>query len=106
MPEHNDVEEQEDTRDAEVVNLAQVYQSVLDAGKQGIELKRFKGLGEMNPGELWDTTMNPENRVLLKVTWDQASEAEQLFSILMGEEVDPRRKYIEEHALDVKNLDV
>ena len=96
----------QETRDAEVVNLAQVYQSVLDAGKQGIELKRFKGLGEMNPGELWDTTMNPENRVLLKVTWDQASEAEQLFSILMGEEVDPRRKYIEEHALDVKNLDV
>ena len=60
----------------------------------------------MNPEELWETTMNPENRVLLRVTWDAASEAEGLFSILMGENVEPRRKYIEDHALEVKNLDV
>jgi DNA gyrase subunit B len=89
-----------------VANLAEVEQAVLDIGKQGMEIKRFKGLGEMDAKELWETTMNPENRVLLRVTWDAASEAEHLFSVLMGEEVEPRRKYIEDHALEVKNLDV
>ena len=69
-------------------------------------MKRFKGLGEMDADQLWETTMNPENRTLLRVTWDAASEAENLFSILMGEHVEPRRKYIEDHALEVKNLDV
>jgi len=90
----------------DVASLAQVHQAVLDAGKQGMEIKRFKGLGEMDARELWETTMNPENRVLLRVTWDAASEAEHLFSVLMGEDVEPRRKYIEAHALEVKNLDV
>jgi DNA gyrase subunit B len=89
-----------------VANLAEVEQTVLDVGKQGMDIKRFKGLGEMDAKELWETTMNPENRVLLRVTWDAASEAEHLFSVLMGEEVEPRRKYIEDHALEVKNLDV
>ena len=89
-----------------VANLAEVHQAVLDAGKHGMEIKRFKGLGEMDARELWETTMNPENRALLRVTWDAASEAEHLFSVLMGEDVEPRRKYIEDHALEVKNLDV
>ncbi|MEX0886447.1 MAG: DNA topoisomerase (ATP-hydrolyzing) subunit B [Phycisphaeraceae bacterium] len=89
-----------------VTNLAGVVPGVLDLGKRGMSIKRFKGLGEMEPDQLWDTTMNPENRMLLRVTWDAASEAEQLFSILMGEEVEPRRRYIEQHALEVKNLDV
>ena len=89
-----------------IVNLAGIVGAVLDVGKQGIEIKRFKGLGEMDAEQLWVTTMDPANRVLLRVTWDAASEAEQLFSILMGEEVEPRRRYIEEHALEVKNLDV
>jgi len=89
-----------------VVNLAGVVSAVLDHGKHGMEIKRFKGLGEMDAEQLWETTMNPADRVLLRVTWDAASEAEQLFSILMGEDVEPRRKYIEDHALDVKNLDV
>ena len=89
-----------------VPNLSSVVDAILDNGKQGIELKRYKGLGEMDAEELWDTTMNPEKRELLRVTWDAASKAEQLFSILMGEEVEPRRKYIEDHALEVKNLDV
>ena len=89
-----------------IVNLAGISQTILDSGKEGMEIKRFKGLGEMDAEQLWDTTMNPANRVLLRVTWDAASEAEQLFSILMGEEVEPRRKYIEDHALEVKNLDV
>ena len=89
-----------------VVNLAEVTEAVLEAGRRGLEIKRFKGLGEMDADQLWETTMNPENRTLLRVTWDAASEAENLFSILMGEHVEPRRKYIEDHALEVKNLDV
>ncbi len=89
-----------------VPNVARLLPLILETGKQGIEIKRFKGLGEMDASELWETTMNPANRVLMRVTWDAASQAEQLFSILMGEEVEPRRKYIEDHALEVKNLDV
>ena len=91
---------------ADLASLAELPQAVLDVGKRGVEIKRFKGLGEMDADQLWDTTMNPANRVLLRVTWDAASEAERLFSTLMGEEVEPRRQYIEEHALEVKNLDV
>ena len=87
-------------------NLGSLARAVTDRGKQGIEIKRFKGLGEMDPEQLWETTMNPANRVLLRVTGDAIAEAERLFSVLMGEEVEPRRRYIEEHALEVKNLDV
>ncbi|MFM8641341.1 MAG: hypothetical protein ACKOEP_00690, partial [Phycisphaerales bacterium] len=72
----------------------------------GIEIKRFKGLGEMDASQLWETTMDPAKRTLLRVTWDAASEADALFSILMGENVEQRRSYIEKHALEVKNLDV
>ncbi|MCC6680218.1 MAG: DNA topoisomerase (ATP-hydrolyzing) subunit B [Phycisphaeraceae bacterium] len=89
-----------------VVNLAQLIHAILEVGKQGLTIKRFKGLGEMDAEQLWDTTMSPNNRTLLRVTWDEASKAEQLFGVLMGEEVEPRRKYIEDHALEVKNLDV
>jgi len=89
-----------------VVNLNELVLAIHEAGKRGMEIKRFKGLGEMDADQLWDTTMNPENRVLLRVTWDAASEAEKLFSVLMGDDVEPRRKYIEDHALEVKNLDV
>ena len=96
----------ETTRVEPVVNLAEVADAILESGRRGLEIKRFKGLGEMDADQLWDTTMNPENRTLMRVTWDAASEAENLFSILMGENVEPRRKYIEDHALEVKNLDV
>ncbi|MFN3168442.1 MAG: DNA gyrase subunit B [Phycisphaeraceae bacterium] len=89
-----------------VVNLQQLVTAIHETGKRGMDIKRFKGLGEMDAEQLWDTTMNPENRVLLRVTWDAASEAEKLFSVLMGDDVEPRRKYIEDHALEVKNLDV
>jgi len=87
-------------------SLTEVLRYIMEGGKKGQYIQRYKGLGEMNPEQLWETTMNPETRVLLQVRIEDAVEADEIFSTLMGDEVEPRRKFIEEHALTVKNLDV
>jgi len=81
-------------------------EAIARLGKKSVQVQRYKGLGEMNPDQLWKTTMNPETRTLLKVSSDDAVEADRIFTILMGEQVEPRRQFIEENALTVRNLDI
>ncbi len=90
----------------EVASLGQVCSTVRQIGGKGIDMKRFKGLGEMNADQLWETTMNPATRTLLQVKVEDAGEADRLFSILMGGDVEQRRNFIRDHALEVQNLDV
>ncbi|MBN1766460.1 MAG: DNA topoisomerase (ATP-hydrolyzing) subunit B [Sedimentisphaerales bacterium] len=90
----------------DVPNPQSIVRGIRELGSRGIEIKRFKGLGEMDAHELWSTTMDPEKRTLLRVRLEDAAEADRLFSILMGDNVAQRRSFIEEHALEVTNLDV
>jgi len=87
-------------------SIAEILSSIKEVGRRGIQIKRFKGLGEMNAKELFETTMNPANRKLLRIDVTDAIEAEEMFTKLMGDEVEPRKQFIEDNALNVRNLDV
>ena len=87
-------------------SIPEILSAVKEVGRRGLQVKRFKGLGEMNPKELFETTMNPAHRKLLRIDLTDAVEAEEMFTRLMGEEVEPRRQFIEDNALNVRNLDV
>jgi DNA gyrase subunit B len=87
-------------------SLKEILHFVKTVGKEGMSIQRYKGLGEMNPVQLWETTMDPEKRTLLKVMLEDAVEADSMFTILMGEAVEPRREFIEKHAHEVKVLDI
>jgi len=90
----------------EIATREELLERVLAAAKKDLTIQRYKGLGEMNPEQLWETTMNPDKRTLLQVQINDAVETDEIFTVLMGDAVEPRRKFIEDNALDVRNLDV
>ncbi|MDI6774097.1 MAG: DNA topoisomerase (ATP-hydrolyzing) subunit B [Verrucomicrobiota bacterium] len=90
----------------DVRSLPELLNAVRDMGKKGLSIQRYKGLGEMNPDQLYDTTMNPDTRKLLQVILERSANTDDLFTVLMGNEVEPRRLFIEENALNVRNLDI
>lgn len=95
-----------DDQTVKLTSLREVLPELRKLGEKGLTLTRFKGLGEMNSEELWDTSMDPEKRVLLQIRMDDAAAADEIFRVLMGDQVEPRREFIEKHALDVKELDI
>ncbi len=89
-----------------VKNLKELYERAYEAGSKGVYIQRYKGLGEMNPSQLWETTMNPDKRTLVKISIEDTVAADEVFTMLMGEKVEPRKRFIEENAWEVKNLDI
>lgn len=87
-------------------SIDEFIEHFISLGRKGVAINRYKGLGEMNPETLWSTTMNPDIRTLLQVRAEDHTEADSMFTTLMGDQVEPRRKFIEDNALDVKNLDI
>ncbi|TRZ48354.1 DNA gyrase subunit B, partial [bacterium] len=95
---------EEDTKEA--FSLKEVLAYIKEVATKGMHIQRYKGLGEMNPQQLWDTTMDPEKRTILQVKLEDAVEADKMFTVLMGDQVEPRRQFIEDYAHQVKNLDI
>jgi DNA gyrase subunit B len=93
-------------KETTISSPTELFAAVVEAGRKGVTIQRYKGLGEMNPDQLWETTLDPEARTLLQVKINHADEADEIFSTLMGDVVEPRREFIQENALKVANLDV
>jgi DNA gyrase subunit B len=90
----------------EIFSLKKLLAFILSLGRRHMSIQRYKGLGEMNPGQLWETTMDPEKRIMQKVTVEDSVAADAMFTVLMGDQVEPRRQFIEKHAPEVKVLDI
>jgi len=88
------------------MRIDDLIERIYDLAKKGLAISRYKGLGEMNPEQLWETTMDPQKRRLLQVKIEDGVGAEELFTVLMGDQVEPRRVFIQDNALEVKNLDI